>query len=163
MPKINKFDSLDRDGLLRQCIELEDELERLRPKPPRFKLGQLVACSSKAPYNWAGQPATFYVVLSVENRGGKWYYGYAKTSSQGSFHAFPEDKLRAITQMELTGIETPGIQPQASVAETGSVVPQFAGQAPGTPTYQVIPAQYPVHNAQTTAVDATAFDLDGDF
>ena len=114
MPKLNKFDELKRDDLLKLCLEQENELEQLRPRPPKFKLGQVLFSQGKNAYNWAGQPGTFFVVLSVENRMGKWYYGYAKAPGS-AFHAFPEEKLRAATALELTGMD----QPQATITESG--------------------------------------------
>lgn len=117
MKKPNKFDSLDREELLRRCLEQEDELEKLRPSPPKFKLGQLLASPSKNAYGWQGQPASYFIALSVENRMGRWFYGYAKHSSPGAFHAFPEDKLRAITPEELNGLEAPVVAPAGPMVQ----------------------------------------------
>ena len=102
MPK-NKFDALDKADLLKLCLEQEQELENLRPKPPKFKLGQLICNASGGKNPWMrGQPAIHFVVLSVENRAGEWHYGYSQLN-QHSFNVFPEKKLRALTKTELDG------------------------------------------------------------
>lgn len=97
----NKFDNLSRGDLLRSCLEMEDELERLRPKPAKFKLGQIVVSPGKSPYGGA-QPCFAFTILSVEQRNGKWHYGWDKHSVHG-FRVFPEEKLRALTPTEIDG------------------------------------------------------------
>jgi len=106
----SKFDELKRDDLLRLCLEQESELEQLRPKPAKFKLakfklGQLVALMTKNPW-MQGQPAIFFVVLSVQHQAGEWHYGYAR-SGPHNFHVHAERKCRALTPTELDGTQAP--------------------------------------------------------
>lgn len=107
----NKFEEMSRMELLRLCLELEDENEKLRPKPPRFKLGQLVAYyepkmapgAFKHPWH-PGQPAIYFTVLSLELKNEGWFYGHTRTSAQ-NFAYYPEKKCRELTEMELKGQE----------------------------------------------------------
>jgi hypothetical protein len=124
-PKPNKFESLTKDDLLRLVLEQEDELEKWRPKPPKYKLGQvLVSTKTKHPY-WTGQTAVYFQVISLECRGGKWHYGYARTNTQGIFHSFSEETLRELTQAELTGTTAPAA-PQPTMAEASGVIQNSA-------------------------------------
>jgi len=133
--KKNKFADLDRDGLIRACLELENENAQLRPKPALYKLGQVLAYGTKNPI-WNGQPAAYFQVLSVENRMGKWHYGYQKSGIHG-FGVFPEDKCRAITVNEFDGSQPiSGTQAIPMEANTNAVVDallfsQPAAIAPG--------------------------------
>jgi hypothetical protein len=121
--KPNKFDELKRDDLLRLVLEMEDELETLRPKPARFKLGQLVAFRAPNQY-WKGQPAVYFSVLSTELRNGEWFYGHSRSGPQ-TFVVYPEKKCRELTQTELDG--TPAVQSN----EPQDVPPAMQASAPG--------------------------------
>lgn len=111
MTKQNKFEVLTREELVLACLELEDELARLRPKPPKYKMGQVLAFGIKHPM-WVGQPTVFFTVLSVEHRNGKWLYGYAaNVGPGGTFQTYPEDRLRPLTPTEIDGT-----QPAATLA-----------------------------------------------
>lgn len=106
--KKSKFDVATREELLKIVLEQEDELVKLRPAPAKFKLGQLVAQESKPNFKhpfWGGQPTLFFTVLSVENRHGDWYYGYAKSGI--GFLVFAEKQLRELNKVELEGVVAP--------------------------------------------------------
>jgi hypothetical protein len=103
----SKFESLDKTELVKKCLEQEDELEKLRPKPPKFKVGQVLAFPSKP--QWTGQPAAYFSVLRIERRpDGGWGYAYS-VGLQGSGAFYPENKLRPLSSIELEGIELEGI------------------------------------------------------
>lgn len=113
--KKSKFDLATRDDLLKIVLEQEDELAKLRPAPAKFKLGQLVAQENRPNFKhpvWNGQPSIYFTVLSVENRHGDWYYGYAKSAS--GFLVFAEKQLRELNKVELEGVVAPA---DASPAE----------------------------------------------
>jgi hypothetical protein len=138
----NKFDSLKRDELLRHCIELEDELQRLRPKPPKFKLGQLLAFTGQKNPWMRDQPAIYFTVLALEQRAQEWYYGHSKSSSSPTgWHSYAEKKCRELTKTELDGTPAPAeaqflaqplTQPAQPVAIVGAHV-GLAGPAGGLP------------------------------
>lgn len=131
MIKPNKFEMLTHAELVLACLELEDEVSRLRPKPPKFKLGQVLAYGMKHPI-WIGQPTTLFTVLSVEHRNGKWMYGYAQNvAASGVFQLWPEDKLRALTPAEIDGT-----QPAATPAMEVSTAP--VGQTVATPAGAIL-------------------------
>ena len=130
----NKFDSLTRDDLLKRLLEQEDELLRLRPKPSKFRLGQVLMYQGKHPF-WALQPGATFVVLSVESRNGKWYYGYSRVGH--NFQVFPEEKCRALTPTETDGTPsaTEPVQepvPTSLVQGQGAQAPQVVVQNPLT-------------------------------
>jgi hypothetical protein len=129
--KENKFNTLKREDLLKLCLEMESELEQLRPKPAKFKLGQLVALVAKNPW-YTGQPAIFFAVLSVEHRAGEWHYGYAK-SGPHNFHVHPERKCRALTPTELDGnpSSSPDVEVSLPQPTTQSTQPNWNTQGAG--------------------------------
>lgn len=148
MKTSNKFDKLTKEDLLKACLEMEDELERLRPKPAKYKLGQVLAHVKGWPFPpgsfHRGQPGHLFVVLSVECRGGLWYYGYAKrpgSSGPGSFSTYPESQVRALTPTEIDGQSPAQSSAQSDEAlpmtgqaseVAGQALVQAAGQAPVT-------------------------------
>jgi hypothetical protein len=127
--KSNKFDDLKRDDLLRMLLEQEDELERYRPKPAKFKLGQLLALPlGPGKHQWhPGQPAIFFVALALEHRNGEWHYGYSQRGP-GLFNLYPEKKLRALTATEIDGTAMDGT-PEATPSQVLPQAPQ-PGQTP---------------------------------
>jgi len=128
--KKNKFLDLSRDELIRALLELEDENAKLRPAPAKYKLGQVLAYGTKNPI-WNGQPTAYFQVLSVENRMGKWHYGYQKSGIHG-FGVFPEDKCRALTATELDGTSA-ATTPVASEASTLGAILGTPGHVVNTP------------------------------
>lgn len=124
MTKSNKFDGLNKTELLQKCLEQEDELVKLRPKPAKFRLGQIVA--GKNP-NWSGQTHSYFKVLSVEYKYGQWSYGYA-TAAGGKFQTRPEEELRALSITEMDGtpeaLATPAAVPTQIVGQPGTTAPQ---------------------------------------
>lgn len=133
----NKFEELKRDELLGLCLQMEDELEKLRPKPAKFKLGQLLAYTGNKNAWMREQPAIYFVVLSLESRDGTWFYGHSKKDAQ-NWHTFPEKKCRELTKTELDGSDAPA---QAMEAQTPG--PTFhTMQAPGIGT-GALPAVVP--------------------
>jgi hypothetical protein len=137
--KKNKFDELNRMDLLKLVLEQEDELEKLRPKPAKFKLGQVLALVVSKHQWHPGQPAVYFSVLSVENRLGEWHYGYSR-AGVSTFHAYPEKKLRALAQSEIDG-STPSVeqgQVQAQAVFTTQIPAGFTPM-PGV-TYTPNPA-----------------------
>lgn len=119
----NKFDAYTKDDLLRLCLQQESELEQLRPKPAKFKMGQVLACKQA---HWTGQPAGFFSVLSVELRNGKWFYGFAKTTGYNNngqtYQTFPEDKLRVLTATEIDGSTSEPVATAVSTVENWGAV-----------------------------------------
>jgi hypothetical protein len=125
--KKNKFDELSRESLVQRCLELEDENAKLRPQPPRFKMGQLVAyVGTKNPWQ-RGQPAIYFTVLSIEQRSSEWYYGNSM-DSPGPFTTFPERKCRALSEVELNGTtEAAGVGLIAGEPMNNTPIPIPAG------------------------------------
>lgn len=121
--KNNKFDALKRDDLLKLCVELEDELRTLRPPPARFKVGQALAYGLKNPW-LRGQPTLLFVVLSVENLNGEWYYGHSRNGPHG-FAVYSEKHLRALSSKEKDGSELTAEEQQNMPAV--QAVPTIAG------------------------------------
>lgn len=115
MKNKTKFDELSRDELLKACLELEDENATLRPKPARFKQGQLVAYTGARNPWMREQPAIYFTVLSTECNNGLWFYGHSKSGPQ-SWHLYPEKKCRELTEAELKGSIVPVVAPQAMEA-----------------------------------------------
>jgi hypothetical protein len=113
----NKFETASRDELLRRVLELEDEVERYRPKPPKFKLGQLVAFAGQKNPWMREQPAIYFTVLSLELKENGWHYGHSKNSPT-TFVTYPEKKCRELTKTELEGDSNPPeAQPQTLEAQ----------------------------------------------
>jgi hypothetical protein len=131
--KPNKFDELSRAELLQRVLVQEDELERLRPKPPKFKLGQLVAYwDPKAPtanfkHPWMpGQPAVYFTILSMELKNEGWFYGHSRTNaqSQPAFSLYPEKKCRALLPTELDGSNALEAQETDVLGQVGAMQAQ---------------------------------------
>jgi hypothetical protein len=123
MKSRNKFDDLKREDMLRLLLEQEDELEKYRPKPARFKLGQLLALDVPKNQSYPGQPAIYFSVLNLEYKNSEWHYGYSQRAL-GLFNTYPERKLRALSATEVDGSAMPA-QPTAS-----GVVLTTAGTTP---------------------------------
>lgn len=126
----SKFEALSKDDLLRVCLEQEDELEKLRPKPAKFRFGQVLrAENSVLRQTYAGQPYVYFTVLYVEYRNGKWHYGYAKRTNSvtGGFNTLPEDVLRAVSTAEVEGTiqPVPGQAPQPTVVHAPADAPEY--------------------------------------
>ena len=137
----NPFDTMDRQELIRRCLEQEDELRVLRPKPAKFKLGQVVAQGTKN--NWMrGQPALYFSILSVENRLGEWYYGY-NINGPHSFAVFPEKALRVLDATEMDGTAEKS-------AQVGSAFPAISPE----PTPEHVPHMV-IGSSNTTPANTT--------
>lgn len=119
--KKNRFEEFNKEDLLRICLEQEDELQKLRPKPAKFKVGQVVAIGHKN--SWMnGQPAVFFQILNVEHKNGEWHYAYATGPGQ-TFMTYLEKHLRALTPSEIEGLKSPPeeAQPSLAIAEPISI------------------------------------------
>jgi hypothetical protein len=93
---------LDKDALLELALKQAAELDQLRPKPPKFKRGQVVYFT----------PLGLYTkILRTKVESSQHWYSHRPSEPTNPYGPrgcwFPEDKLVALSATDINGEENP--------------------------------------------------------